>query len=200
MTPTTEDPSLIAEEMSPESDSPLKANWPALLFMASLLVISGATASVVGYKVKRADVDRKAQLLSAYEQNGGTFEGLMTRTATRVSVNDSSPRGIFLATYEVNERSRKIGLYGTLETLPPYVVERALAGLKQIDSKDSYYALKDTWDALLETRTTAADAQPAAAINPKAARLAKRYDRHHARDVEVRLFKFFVDHKAEIAP
>jgi hypothetical protein len=200
MNSPTDDPSLVAENISPETDSPLKANWLALLFMASLLIISGATASVVGYKVKRADLDRKAQLLSAYERNGGSFEGLMTRTTTRVSENDSSTKSIFLATYEVNERARKIGLYSTLETLPPYVVTQAISGLELIDSKDSYFALKDTWQALQEAETAAATAGTQGAVNPKAIRLAKRYDRHHARDVEAKLFKFLVDHRAEIAP
>jgi hypothetical protein len=168
--------------------------------MMSLLIVSGATASVVGYKVKTADRDRKAQLLAAYERNGGSFEGLMTRTATRVPENDTSTRSVFLATYEINERARKMGLYSTLEPLPPYVVERALTGLEQIDSKDSYFALKETWEALLEDRKASTATESSNAVNPKAARLSKRYDRHHARDVEVKLFKFFVDHRAEIAP
>jgi len=55
----------VDKTVSSESKSPLRENWLGSLFMVLLLIVSGATATVVGYKIKSADRQRKADLLAA---------------------------------------------------------------------------------------------------------------------------------------
>lgn len=177
-----------------DSESPLKRGWRGALFLVGLLLLSGISASVVGYKVKSADLERKAEMLKVYETYGGTFEGIMTLSTTKAIPNDTSLRNIYVATYELNERARKVGLYSTLETTPPYAVEVALSGLDRIGSTECYMATKESWELFLKDKPTT----PSGGIVLSASRIAKRYDRAHARDVEVKLFKLLTENRAEL--
>jgi hypothetical protein len=163
--------------------------------MLGLLLVSGITASVVGYKVKRADIDRKAQLLAAYELQGGSFAGVMTLSSTTATPNDYSLGNIYRATYELNERARKVGLYATLETTPAFAVELALLGLEKLGSTECLMVVREAWQIFQNERGQTASG----GIIPSASRIAKRYDRAHARDVEVKLFKLLTENRAELS-
>jgi len=176
------------------SESPIKRGWKGAIFLVGLLLISGITASVVGYKVKTADIERKGELLKVYETHGGTFEGIMTLSTTKAIPNDTSLKNIYVATYEFNERARKIGLYLTLESSPPFAVELAIAGLELLGSKECYLATKEAWQLFLQDKPST----PPGGVVLSASRISKRYDRAHARDVEVKLYKLLTENRAEL--
>lgn len=182
----------VHDSASPESKSPLRENWLGSLFMVLLLIVSGATATVVGYKIKSADRQRKADLLAAYESLGGSFAKSLTLTETVFSPSLNEQQQLFVATYELNERARKIGLYQVLETMQPQEVEAAIKGLLLMDSKEGGLSLRDAWMAYQESGSAGK------AMNPTAARFAKQYDRYIARDTETKLYKYLVDHQGEI--
>ncbi len=174
---------------------PLRDNWIAMTFMAALLIASGSTATVVGYKIKLADRDRKSQLLNAYSALGGSFEKSKSLGTTLYNQSLTSDQNIFATAYEVNERARTFGLYQVLETTPPQVLETALQGLWKINATESAKSSRDAWHALQEGR-----AAKHTGVDPTAARFARQYDRHLARDTELKLFKFLVDNRVTIAP
>jgi hypothetical protein len=179
--------------------SPLRENWSAIVFMIVLLLASGITASVAGYRIKLADKDRKAQLFQAYEALGGTRGRLINIEQSMLSTPNSPAKTAFLAVYETNERARSFGLYRTLEFAKPPHVATMVAALNQIGSADPARIIEETWKAMLENPATANLAHPdQGPMNPKAARISKKYSRYAARDVETKLFKFYTDHKAEI--
>ncbi len=174
--------------------SPLRDNWKALVFMAALLLASGVTATVVGYKIKSADRERKADLLAAYERLGGTFEGSLSLGTTRFAPTLSEQQRAFVAVYELNERARKLGLYRVVETTPPEALAAAEGGLMLIGATEGGLTLTDTLVAFRELPV-----KPQA-LNPTAARYARQYDRYLARDTEVKLYKYLADNRAAIEP
>lgn len=179
--------------------APLRENCVAVVFMIGLLLASGVTASVAGYKIKLADKDRKAQLYQAYEALGGTRERLINIEQSMISSPLSPIKTTFLAVYETNERARSFGLYRTLEFAKTNNVSTVVSSLSQIGSTDPARIIEETWKAIQESPTTAQLAHPdQGPMNPKAARISKKYSRHAARDVETKLFKFYADHRAEI--
>lgn len=179
--------------------SPLRENWAAVVFMIVLLLASGVTASVAGYRIKLADKDRKAQLFQAYEALGGTRERLINIEQSMLSSPMSPIKTTFLAVYETNERARSFGLYRTLEFAKANNVTTVVSSLSQIGSTDPARIIEETWKAMQENPATAQLSHPdQGPMNPKAARISKKYSRHAARDVETKLFKFYADHKAEI--
>ena len=180
------------EQKAEMSESPIKQNWVAVVFMISLLVISGATATIVGYKVKSADRQRKAELLHAYETLGGSYEKSLALGQTILAPGFNDDQKLFVATYELNERARKIGLYQVIESSPPEALDLAQQGLMTIDASEGGLSLRDAVVAFRESPT------PPKTLNPMAARFAKQYDRSLARDTEVKLFKYLTDHRSEI--
>lgn len=179
--------------------SPIRENWTAIVFMIVLLLASGVTASVAGYRIKLADKDRKAQLFQAYEALGGTRERLSNVEQSMLATQFSPAKTTFLAVYETNERSRSFGLYRVLEFAKDPNVATIIASLDQIGSTDPARIVEESWKAMRETQATAHLSHPdQGPMNPKAARISKKYSRHAARDVETKLFKFFTDHKSEI--
>jgi len=183
-----------------ERKSPIKENWSAIVFMIVLLLASGVTASVAGYRIKIADKDRKAQLFQAYEALGGTRERLINIEQSMLASPNSRTKTTFLAVYETNERARSFGLYRTLEFAKAPHVATTIAALDHIGSADPARIIEETWKAMQENPATAQlDHPDQGPVNPKAARISKKYSRHAARDVETKLFKFFADHKGELA-
>ena len=179
--------------------SPLRENRPAIVFMIVLLLVSAVTASVAGYRIKAADKDRKAQLYKVYERLGGSRERLVNIEQTLLATQMSPEKTTFLAVYEINERSRAFGLYRTLEFAKAPNVATTVAALDAIGSSDPARILEASWTALQENPATADLPHPdQGPVNPKAARISKQYSRYAARDVETKLFKYYVDHKAEI--
>lgn len=179
--------------------SPIRENWTAIVFMIFLLLASGITASVAGYRIKLADKDRKAQLFQAYEALGGSRERLSNIEQSMLTTQFSPAKTTFLAVYETNERSRSFGLYRVLEFAKDPNVATVIASLDQIGSTDPARIVEESWKAMRENPATAHLSHPdQGPMNPKAARISKKYSRHAARDVETKLFKFFIDHKSEI--
>jgi hypothetical protein len=176
------------------SRSPIRDHRASLLFMIFLLVVSGVTASVVGYRVKSADLDRKAQLLKIYESYGGSFEKAHALGSTLVGPNHSTAENTFIAVYEVNCRARANGLYRVLETTSPEMMQQIVQSLFAIDATE---AARSTEDALrayqhpLPANGETAGVKPNS--SPKAIRFAKQYDRYLARDTEVKLFRYVRD-------
>jgi hypothetical protein len=168
--------------------------------MIILLLASGITASVAGYRIKVADKDRKAQLFQAYEALGGTRERLINIEQSMLTTPSSPVAKTFLAAYETNERARSFGLYRVLEFAKSPNVTTIIASLDQIGATDPARIVEETWKAIQENPATAQLSHPdQGPMNPKAARISKKYSRHAARDVETRLFKYYVDHRSEIS-
>ena len=171
--------------------APIREQSAAVLFMLFLLIVSGVTASVVGYRVKSADLDRKAQLLKAYESFGGSFVLAQQLGTSRVSDNLTTEQNTFIAAYEVNLRARGQGLYRVLETTPPEMMPKIIESLYTIEATEAARSTEDAWRAYQNppsTESAAAGIKPNS--NPKAIRFAKQYDRFLARDTEVKLFRY----------
>jgi hypothetical protein len=164
--------------------------------MMFLLIVSGITASVVGYRVKSADIDRKAQLLKTYDTLGGSFEAAHALGRTVSSPALTPEQQIFARAYEVNCRARAHGLYQVLETSSPEDMEGMIASLFAIDANESGRSAQDAWRAYQEKVSTETVVKN---MNPKAARFARQYDRYLARDTEVKLFTYLRDHQSGIA-
>ena len=187
-------------ELHPKGSSPLRDNWSGIVFMIILLLASGITASVAGYRIKVADKDRKAQLFKAYEALGGTRERLINVEQSMLTTPSSPVATTFLAAYETNERARSFGLYRILEFAKSPNVGTIIASLDQIGATDPARIVEETWKAIQENPATAQLSHPdQGPMNPKAARISKKYSRHAARDVETKLFKYYSDHRAEIS-
>lgn len=167
--------------------------------MIGLLLASGITASIAGYRIKLADKDRKAQLSHAYQGLGGNRDRLVNIEQTLLSTPTTPQKTTFLAAYEINERARSFGLYRTLEFSKAADVATTIRSLNEIGATDPARIIEESWKAIKENPATANLSHPdQGPVNPKAARISKKYGRHAARDVEAKLFKFFVDHKNEI--
>jgi hypothetical protein len=175
--------------------SPLREQRASVLFMLFLLIISGVTASVVGYRVKSADLDRKAQLLRAYESYGGNFEKAHTLGISLIAPTRSTTENTFIAAYEINCRARANGLYRVLETTPAEVIQQSVQSLFTIGATEAARSAEDAllaYQAQLITRDDKDSIKPNSA--PKAIRFAKQYDRYLARDTEVKLFRYLREH------
>jgi hypothetical protein len=162
--------------------------------MAFLLVVSGVTASVVGYRVKSADLDRKAQLLKIYESYGGSFEKAHSLGSTLIAPTRSATENTFIAAYEVNCRARAHGLYRVLETTPPAVMQQMVQSLFAIDATEAAHSTEDAlraYQSPLPAQGETSGVKPSS--SPKAIRFAKQYDRYLARDTEVKLFRYVRD-------
>jgi len=173
--------------------SPIVEQRAGILFMIFLLVISGLTATVVGYRVKSADRERKAQLLATYNALGGSFEKLHQLGATMYSEALPPEKATFILVYEINARARSHGLYRVLETTPAPAMEASIKALYGVKATESARSTQDAWRAHSESPVPVG-------TNPKAARFARQYDRYIARDTEVKLFAYLRDHQSAIAP
>lgn len=180
---------------STRGDAPLLEQRGPIIFMLFLLLVSGITATVVGYRVKTADIDRKSQLLKTYEELGGSFERANS-LGQSIRTNQMNPeQSTFTLVYEVNSRARTYGLYRVLETTTPEIMSMTVTALFAIGATESARSAEDARAALEEPVGSGALVKN---INPKAARFARQYDRFLARDTEVKLFTYLRDHHQEI--
>jgi hypothetical protein len=187
----------IQGELSDPVSSPLVEQRASIIFMLFLLVVSAITATVVGFRVKSADIDRKAQLLATYTAFGGDFQKLTTLGSSLYSDQNSAERNTFILAYEINERARAYGLYRVLETTPPPLMNTYIQSLFTIGATESAHSTEDAWHALQEPPPPGVPA-PVKNMNPSAARFARQYDRYLARDTEVKLFTYLRDHQSQI--
>jgi hypothetical protein len=177
------------------SRTPLHEQRASVLFMLFLLVVSGLTATIVGYRVKSADLDRKAQLLKTYERLGGSFTQALSLGSSVFLETLTPEQQTFALAYEVNSRARAHGLYRVLETTPSALMQKTIDSLYSIDATESAHSTEDAWRAYQEP----VSAEPSVKnMNPKAARFARQYDRYLARDTEVKLFTYLRDHRQQI--
>jgi hypothetical protein len=174
------------------SHAPLREQRASVVFMLFLLIISGVTASIVGYRVKSADLDRKAQLLKIYESFGGSFQLAHSLGTTLVAPNRSNQQNTFIAAYEINCRARALGLYRVLETTPKEALSQIIQSLFTIEATEAAHSTEDAWRAYQEPQATRSDSEKNLRANTssKAIRFAKQYDRSMARDTEVKLFRY----------
>lgn len=184
-------------ELSDPVPSPLVEQRASIIFMLFLLIVSAITATVVGFRVKSADIDRKAQLLKTYSAFGGDYAKLKTLGTSLYSEQRNAEQNTFILTYEVNERARTYGLYQVLETTPPALMDKTIKGLFTIGATESAHSTEDAWVALQEPPPPGSAATKKN-MNPTAARFARQYDRYLARDTEVKLFTYLRDHEKEI--
>jgi hypothetical protein len=203
--------------------SPIRENARAVAFLLGLLIVAGVTATIVGYRVKSADWERKAQLLTTYERLGGSFKTLMTPGVSLLAPQQGGPqdgsqrvftepqRG-FVAVYELNQRAREYGLINVLETTNKESLDRAVSTLSEIGASEAARTVSDARSAL--TEPVAADGLPmavskgssgsqsaptTAAPRAKAQRFAKQYGRPMARETEVKLYGYLSSHPEWIA-
>lgn len=186
------------ENFIPAQTATLAEQKASVIFMAFLLIVSGVTASVVGFRVKQADLDRKAQELQAYTQLGGSFEKANTLGFSLYQEGASAQRNSFALAYEVNWRARTFGLYRVLETTPPTIMEATIKSLYAIDATEAAHSTEDAWRAFQQPLPGTEDGSRLKNMNPKAARYARQYDRYLARDTEVKLFTYLRDHREAI--
>lgn len=113
----------------------------------------------------------------------------------------SAATNTFLSVYETNERGRSLGLYIQMQASTPAAITAAIAALKEIGATDASLVVETSWGAFQELPSTINPENPTAVpVNAKAARLAKKYDRYVARDVDAKVYRFLVDHRSEIEP
>jgi hypothetical protein len=177
------------------SRSPIREQRASVLFMVFLLVVSGLTATVVGYRVKSADIDRKAQLLKTYERLGGSSSQVLSLGSSIPLESLTPEQQTFALAYEVNSRARAHGLYRVLETTPPNVMQKSIESLYSVQANESAHSTDDAWRAYQERVSAESTVKN---MNPKAARFARQYDRYLARDTEVKLFTYLRDHRQAI--
>jgi hypothetical protein len=156
---------------------------------------AGITATVVGYRVKKADWDRKAQLLTTYEALGGTFETLVTPSQTILGHDLSREQRTFAAAYEINQRARDYGVLTFIDKSSPENVRLTVSSLAEIGAIEASRTLEDTLKAL-----EAAPPGTERADNPEALRRARQYGRPMARDTEAKLFKYLDQNRQQIVP
>ena len=175
---------------APRSDTPIVEQRGPIVFMLFLLIVSGLTATIVGYRVKSADLQRKSELLQTYEKLGGSFEAANTLGSSITSKTLAAEQTTFAVVYEINSRARTYGLYRVLETTPQATLELAIKALFTIGSGESAHTTEDALSAFREPVGPSAEIKN---MNPKAARYARQYDRFLARDTEVKLFAYLRD-------
>jgi hypothetical protein len=168
----------------------LKRSWPAMLFLLFLLVVSGVTASVVGYKVKQADKDRRDSLTAAYQSTGGTPAILSDPALTAGRDELPSETRTFVTAYELNERVRAYGLFRTFEHTIPSRVPAIIDALKAIGATEAMNCARETWGLMTGGQAPAEDTPLGISTNAEAIRVAGRYDRYIIRDTESHLYAF----------
>lgn len=186
------------ETFIPSQSATLAEQKASVIFMAFLLIVSAVTASVVGFRVKQADLDRKAQLLEVYTKLGGNFEQANTLGFSLYQDGGQAERNTFALAYEVNWRARTFGLYRVLETTPAPIMEQIIKSLFAIDATEAAHSTEDAWRSFQQPMPGTEDGSRIKNMNPKASRYARQYDRYLARDTEVKLFSYLRDHSAAI--
>jgi hypothetical protein len=158
-----------------------------------LLAAAGVTATVVGYRVKKADWDRKKQLLATYEALGGSFETLMTPSKSVLTPEQSDTQRTFASVYETNQRAREYGVFSVIDSSSAEHLTVAITSLAQIGANEASRTLEDTRKAL----QAAAPDTPRSA-NTQAQKFARQYGRPMARETEAKLFRYLDTNRATI--
>jgi hypothetical protein len=148
------------------------------LLLLGLLLIAGITASVVGFRVKSADMEKKSDLQRTYLAAGGVPEQPLLQKAADGPLTAGSSTTFVLA-YELNQHIRGFGLSTLVASLPKSAWPQITAALKTIDAPDAA--------ALVEDALSAAEQQ-----SPDATKKSRLYTSKVARYVESKIFRFAV--------
>lgn len=186
--------------MNTAAPTSASANWESRLgffFGVALLLMAGVSATVVGYKVKQAQKERKAGLKSAFHALVGEADQLTNSSRVLPLIKDETKeRRYFVSVYQLNEWVRTAGLARSLEELQPEMVADAISGLKAIEATEVLHATSESW-ALMHNQEYSmsnppepSHAAPTHPNNPSARRVAKRYDRSFIRETEAKLYKY----------
>jgi hypothetical protein len=201
--------------------SPISEQKGSVIFMLFLLIISALTATIVGYRVKTADTERKAQLLEAYQRIGGSFSDSLHLGSTKINtLHHNDAQKTFILAYETNSRARAYGLARVIESTDPTLARLIIDSLFRINASEGAKSFRDAWDAYindpittrdtLETTTSKGSASRSDGfgdnppgqrrmLSPRASRFARQYDRHIARDTEVKLYLFLRNNSGNIS-
>lgn len=116
--------------------------------MLFLLVVSGITATVVGYRVKSADIHRKNELLETYQTLGGTFgDSLKLDTSLALSEKFNEQQKIFITTFETNVRTKLHGFPNVLEAIDSKLAPIVIQNLFEIKATEAAKSFRDAWEA-----------------------------------------------------
>lgn len=138
------------------STSPLYEQRGSIIFMLFLLVVSGITATVVGYRVKSADMLRKNELLDTYQALGGTFaDSLKLDTSLSFSDRFNDKQKVFITVFETNVRTRLHGFPNVLETIDRRLAPLAIRNLFEINATEAAKSFRDAWDSYAPDIVTA---------------------------------------------
>lgn len=196
--------------------SPISEQKGSVIFMLFLLIVSALTATVVGYRVKTADTERKAQLLETYQRFGGSLSDSLYLGRTKIkNSNHNDAQNTFILAYETNSRARAYGLARVIETTDPTLARLIIDSLFRIHATEGAKSFRDAWNAYINDPITTQGTLEAAPnqlggaggnsptqrpiLNPRARRFARQYDRHIARDTEVKLFLYLRNNSDKIS-
>ena len=116
--------------------------------MLFLLVVSGITATVVGYRVKSADIYRKNELLETYQALGGTFgDSLKLNRSLALAERFNDKQRVFITAFETNVRTRLHGFPNVLEAIDPTLAPIAIQNLFEIKATEAAKSFRDAWEA-----------------------------------------------------
>jgi hypothetical protein len=187
----------MTEDVLTKYDPASTANWESrlgFLFGIILLIVAGGTATLVGYKVKQAQIIRQAELKVMFHKLVGPPESITDSSqALTIISGESPPRRTFVAAYQLNEWVRTAGLYRALNELDRAAVPAAITALQSIGATEAFKTTQETWSLLhgIEAMVMPLSTDPLLTSPPqRARRIAKRYDRTFIRDVESKLYRF----------
>jgi hypothetical protein len=163
---------------TPQSQSPeiRRETIIGSLLLLGLLLVAGITASVVGFRIKSADMEKKSELQRTYLAAGGIPEQPLLKKAADGPL-PSNAATTFVLAYELNQHIRGFGLATLLKGLPKSAWPQIVSALRTIDAPDAAF--------LIEDALAAAESQ-----SPDAATKARRYSSKVARYVESKIFRF----------
>lgn len=178
--------------MTPTMDSNRQRESFAGFFgLVVLLLLSGITASVVGYKIKSADYQRKDTLQKTYLALGGIPEKPILATSD-LNPSTLTDQQIVILAYEVNQHVRGFGLATLLKSVPNARWSSVEEALDRIEADDAAEILREAVTAYTTNPTVApTDETLPSSVN----KLARQYTSKVARGVEAKLFKYAVEKK-----
>ena len=154
------------------------------LFLLTLLVVSGLTASVVGYRLKMNDYRTDRFLRQKYQEVSapGTQPSLDNFASADFASGKESKTKTFLNAYTFNQLVRAYGLVEVLDKLPPEARTRAASSLKEVDALDTAGLIDEVSKILSDPNDAEA--------HKNAGRAARRYNTRMSRGVNWMIYKY----------
>lgn len=166
------------------------------LFLIVLLLLAGVSASVVGYKVKTADIERKQSLQETYLAVGGVTDKPLIAGIPEGNA-PLSDQQVLILVYEMNQHIRGFGLAKLLTSVPKERWKSVEDAYDRAGASEATVILRDALDSFYSSKEVSpADVNLPAEVNKKA----RLYSSRVARYVEANLFKFAVEKKLTKSP